>query len=204
MTMTSWSPASLPGLVSMALFSVQFIPVISLIPCQMWNRPLFLDTSSCGVPKALFSVLSFTQLPYRIFLFPKSSPVCRWHSAVPFLHSDSLQLQYRSPSSLATRISSWMTGATWQYIQLGQWFLTLHPIRWLQLVCCRHYGQYHSGLQSRSGIAQHHGCRPPSRHEWKWIVKFADDTYLVVLASSLRLLKTDHIQTWAAEKQSGA
>jgi len=101
MTMTSWSPASLPGLVSMALFSVQFIPVISLIPCQMWNRPLFLDTSSCGVPKALFSVLSFTQLPYRIFLFPKSSPVCRWHSAVPFLHSDSLQLQYRSPSKVS-------------------------------------------------------------------------------------------------------
>ena len=52
-------------------------------------------------PKALFSVLSFTQLPYRILLFPKLSPVRRWDSAVPFLHSDSLQLQYRSPSKVS-------------------------------------------------------------------------------------------------------
>ena len=96
LTMTSWSPVSHPGLVSMALFSAG--SVISLLPCQMWNRPVLLvhillqcPPRLCLWSTTLRHVHHSSQYPHFL-LFPKPSPLCRWHSALSFLPSDSLRL----------------------------------------------------------------------------------------------------------------
>ena len=85
---------------------VQVISIISLLPCQMWSRPPPDGTHPPAVtPKALSLVLCssscivhhFSQYSHFL-LFPKPSPLWRWHSALSFLPSDSLRLQHRSPS----------------------------------------------------------------------------------------------------------
>ena len=83
---------------------VQVISVISLLPCQMWKLPVFLVHILLGCPPRLCSwsttlrhVHHSSQYPHFL-LFPKPSPLCRWHSTRPFPPSDSLRLQHRSPS----------------------------------------------------------------------------------------------------------
>ena len=83
---------------------VQIISVISLLSCKMWNRPVLLAHSLLRYPPRLCPwsttlrhVHHSSQYPYFL-LFPKPSPLRRWHSAFSFLPSDSLRLQHRSPS----------------------------------------------------------------------------------------------------------
>ena len=83
---------------------VQIISVISLLSCKMWNRLVLLahfllrcPPRLCPWYTTLRHVHHSSQYPHFI-LFPKPSPLCRWHSALSFLPSDSLRLQHRSPS----------------------------------------------------------------------------------------------------------
>jgi len=82
---------------------VQVISVVSLLPCQMWNRPVFLvlillrcPPRLCPWSTTLRHVHHSSQYPHFL-LFPKPPPLRSWHSALSFLPSDSLRLQHRSP-----------------------------------------------------------------------------------------------------------
>jgi len=75
---------------------VQIISVILLLPCQMWNRPVFLVHILLRCPPRLCP-WSFTlryvyhSSQYSHFLsFPKPSSLCRRYSTLPFLSSSSL------------------------------------------------------------------------------------------------------------------
>jgi len=70
----------------------------------MWNRPVFqvhiilrCPPRLCPWSTTLRHVHHSSQYPHFLLL-PKPSPLCRWHSALSFLPSDSLRLQHRSPS----------------------------------------------------------------------------------------------------------
>ena len=111
----SWSPVSHSGLVSMVLFSAGsshtirhellfyrivsydlnqrwcHIPgggyVISLLPCQMWNWPVFLahillrcPPRLCLWSTSLRHAHHSAQYPHFL-LYPKQSPLRRWHSS---------------------------------------------------------------------------------------------------------------------------
>ena len=78
--------------------------IISLLLCQLWNRPVLLvhflrrcPPRLCPWSTTLRLVHHSSQYPHFLF-FPKPSPLRRWHSALSFLPSDSVRLQHRSPS----------------------------------------------------------------------------------------------------------
>ena len=92
--------------VSMALFSAVSSHICHLVASVTNVKPTCLPgTHPPAVsPKAL-SLVHYSssctpnsfQYPHFL-LFPKPSPLRRWHSALSFLPSDSLRLQHRSPS----------------------------------------------------------------------------------------------------------
>jgi len=91
--MTSWSPASHPGLVSMALLSADGSSHICHRIASMSNvKPTCLSGTYLPAMSPRLCPRSFTfrrvhhssQYP-RLLLYPKPSPLRRWHSTLPFL-----------------------------------------------------------------------------------------------------------------------
>jgi len=105
LSMTSWSPASHPGLVSRALLSPGSSHICHLVAavsnvklnCLPGTHPPAVSPRLCPWSTTLRHVHHSSQYPHFL-LFPKPSPVCRWYSALSILPPDSLRLQHRSPS----------------------------------------------------------------------------------------------------------
>ena len=105
LTMASWSPVSHSGLVSMALFSAGSSHICHLVAsvsnvkvtCLPGTHPPVVSPRFCPWSITLRHVHHSSQYPHFL-LFPKPAPLCRRHSALPFLPSDSLRLQHRTLS----------------------------------------------------------------------------------------------------------
>ena len=94
---------------------VQTISVISLLPCQMCNWPVFLahillwcPPRLCPRSTPLRHIHHSPQYPHFL-LFPKPPHICRWHSALYILPSDSLDSSIDHLYNALDRISSCMT-----------------------------------------------------------------------------------------------
>jgi len=110
---------------------VKVISVISLLSCQMWNWPVFLAHILLRCPPrlrpwstTLRHVHHSSQYPHFL-LFPKPSPLCRWHSALSLLLSDSLWLQHRSPSQ-CSRSNFVLDDCKSSYAELLQHWISAH------------------------------------------------------------------------------
>jgi len=110
---------------------VQIISVISSLPCQMCNWPVFLahillqcPPRLCPWSTALRDVHHSSQHPHFL-LFPKPPPLCRWHSALPILPSDWLRLQDRSPSQ-CSRSNFVLDDCKSSYTELLQDWISAH------------------------------------------------------------------------------
>jgi len=105
LTITSWSPVSHPGLVSMALFSAGSSHICHLVAsvsnvkptCPPGTHPPVVSPRLCPWSSTLRHVHHSSQYSHFL-LYTKPSPLCRWHSALFILPPDSLRLQHRSPS----------------------------------------------------------------------------------------------------------
>ena len=97
LTMTSWSPASHPGSVSMALSSAGSCHICQLVASVSNVTIICLPRTHSPVvfPRAPFSV--YHSFEYSHFWIPKSSSLCRWHSAL-ILSPTWIWLQYWSLS----------------------------------------------------------------------------------------------------------